>query len=83
VIKRSAKYYFIWKTQYIALAPDGRGRNSPRFFTADDALDLFWNGTESPTCVLCRSWRGALQRDPENASGRNGLQLPAGNMPLP
>jgi len=42
VLKSFPEYYFVMEdTQFIALAPDTRGRKLAALFTADDALEIF------------------------------------------
>ena len=49
-IKAFAEYFFIMEeTQYIALAPDGRGRKLAALFTAEDALENFLERNASRT----------------------------------
>jgi len=59
----------------------GRRGETRRDFTADDALDLFWKRTESPTCVLCDRWRGALSAIRKMPLEGNGLQLQRATKP--
>ena len=48
-IKAFSSYYFIMEEeQYIALAPDGRGRKLAALFTSDDTLDLFLERNGKP-----------------------------------
>ena len=48
-IRSFSDYYFVMEDeQYVALAPDGRGRKLAAIFTADDALDSFLERNPKP-----------------------------------
>jgi hypothetical protein len=68
-IRSFNEYYFIMEeSQFIALAPDGRGRKLAALFTADDALDIFMerNGKPAmkPVPINGEKLFGALKKMP-------------------